>query len=82
MTPTATPTDAVTPTPTRSAAKGDVDCNGRVDAIDAANLLQYIARRTQTLRCLANADVNNDGARNAIDVALVLQYTARLISSL
>lgn len=66
-----------TPTPTpRPHALGDVNCDSRVNAIDAALILQYHARLIGSLRCADSADVNNDGAINSIDASLLLQYVA------
>lgn len=61
---------------------GDANCNGDVNAIDAALTLQLIAGLVGSLSCEANADVNGDGAVNAIDVALILQFTAGLLDQL
>jgi uncharacterized repeat protein (TIGR02543 family) len=81
--PTATPTPRPPqPTPTPNAWKGDVNCDGRINAIDAAYLLQYSAGRLGILPCAINADVNNDGWFNSIDSALILQYSAGLVASL
>ncbi len=81
-TPTYTPTPTSTPTPTPQGVRGDVNCDGRTDPVDAALLLQFGAGLVGSLACQQNADVNHDGAVNAIDAALVLQYSAGLISSL
>ncbi len=61
---------------------GDVNCDGVVNAIDAAVILQYDAGLLASLRCVENADANGDGLINALDAALVLQYDAGLIDSL
>jgi hypothetical protein len=61
---------------------GDASCDGEVDAIDAALILQLNAGLIGTLPCEMDADVNGDGAVNAIDAALVLQYAAGLIDTL
>lgn len=79
---TRTPTHTPTRTPTPSAVAGDVNCDGRVDSIDAALLLQYGAGLLTTLPCAQGADVNGDGAINSIDAALVLQYVAGLVAHL
>jgi len=83
-TPTATPTRTHTPTPTRtptpSVARGDASCDGNVNSIDAALVLQYIARVLTSLRCAAAADVNGDGRIDAVDAALILQYDAGLLT--
>jgi oligosaccharide reducing-end xylanase len=61
---------------------GDVDCDGDIDAIDAALLLQRSAGLLMTLRCQQNADTNGDGSVNSIDAALVLQLVAGYLDSL
>ena len=94
-TPTATPTSTPTPTatltpteppatasPTPAGVIGDADCNGEVDAIDAAFILQFIANFLETVPCLVLADANISGGVNPIDAALILQFIAGLIDSL
>lgn len=61
---------------------GDANCDGTVNAIDAAFMLQFGAGLITALPCPAAADVNRDGSINSIDVALVLQYIAGLIGHL
>ena len=58
---------------------GDVNCDGAINAIDAALVLQYGAGLLEDLPCFAAADVNGDGSVNAIDSALILQYVAGLL---
>ena len=70
------------PTPTPEGLVGDANCNGSVDAIDAALVLQFSAGLVYTLSCQENADANEDGSLNAIDAALILQLTAGLLPSL
>jgi plastocyanin len=81
-TPTPTATSSPPPTPTPLDPLGDVNCNGAVDSIDAALVLQLGAGLIDSLACQQNADVNGDGAINAIDAALILQFVAGLIDSL
>jgi hypothetical protein len=61
---------------------GDVSCNGSVDSIDAALILQFGAGLIGSLGCQDAADTNEDGTVNSIDAALVLQFSAGLIPSL
>jgi hypothetical protein len=63
-------------------APGDVSCDGSVNSIDAALVLQFGAGLIGTLACQDAADVNGDSTINAIDAALILQYGAGLIPSL
>lgn len=78
---TPTPMHTVTPTATPYLA-GDADCNGQVNAIDSALILQYVAGLLPSLSCGAAADANADGEINAIDSALILQFVAGLINQL
>ena len=80
-TPTPTPT-SVPPSPTPAGVTGDVNCNGSVDSIDAALVLQLTAGLVDSLSCQENADTNEDGTTNSIDAALILQLTAGLLSNL
>ncbi len=61
---------------------GDANCNGIVNPIDAALILQINAGLLSALSCEENADVNGDGSIDAVDAALVLQFSARLLNSL
>lgn len=60
---------------------GDANCNGEVNAIDAAIVLQINAGLVRAPSCAENADVNQDGSIDAIDAALILQWVAGLIGS-
>jgi len=71
-----------TPMPTSPRQPGDVNCDGTVNSVDAALVLQYSAGLVGSLRCHDQADVNRDRSVNAVDAALILQYVAGLISSL
>jgi hypothetical protein len=57
---------------------GDATCDGRVDSIDAAIVLQYTAALLGSLACPAG-DVNDDGRSDATDAAIILQHVAGLI---
>jgi subtilisin-like proprotein convertase family protein len=61
---------------------GDANCNGTVDAIDAALILQFAAGLFGQIPCEFEADVNGDLQINPLDAALILQYIAGLIPSL
>ncbi len=61
---------------------GDSDCNGSVNSIDAALILQNVAGLLANLTCPDGADANSDGRINAIDAALVLQFSAGLLGEL
>ena len=58
---------------------GDADCDGDVDAIDAAHVLQFEAGLLAELDCADNADANHDGTAGPIDAAIILQTSAGLI---
>ena len=66
-------------TPTPDGLVGDANCNGSVDSIDAALILQLTAGLVDSHPCQGNADVNDSGAVDSIDAALVLQFTAGLL---
>jgi plastocyanin len=61
---------------------GDADCDGTVNAIDAAVVLQYGEGIINSVPCEENGDANRDGTIDAIDTALILQYSASIIASL
>ncbi len=70
------------PTVPPGGTTGDVNCNGSIDSIDAALVLQLTAGLVGSLSCQENADTNGDGVTNAIDAALILQFNAGLIGAL
>ena len=57
--------------------KGDINGEGNVDAQDASLILQYVAKKTDTIQ---NADINGDGVVDAQDASLILQYVAKIIT--
>lgn len=58
---------------------GDIDCNGLVNSIDAAVLLQHDAGLLGPPACDFNGDMNQDGRITSIDAALILRRVAGLI---
>ena len=61
---------------------GDANCDGNVNALDAALMLQLGAGLITSLPCELAADVNGDGRVDPLDAALVLQFAAGLIDQL
>jgi hypothetical protein len=78
---TRTPTRTRTPTP-EPAVVGDASCDGLVNSIDAALVLQLVADLLEAFSCQANVDTNGDGRVDAIDAALILQFDAGFLDSL
>jgi hypothetical protein len=58
---------------------GDANCDGTVNSLDAAVVLQYAAGIIDTLPCPDAADVDSDGDTDAIDSLLILQHSAGLL---
>ncbi len=81
---TPVPTNTAVPAPTSTPAGllGDVNSDGRIDAIDAALVLQFSAGLLPALPSQDQADVNGNGMVDAIDAALILQFTAGLLTTL
>jgi uncharacterized protein YkwD len=73
---------ATTSAGTPTAAAGDANCDGAVNSIDAALVLQYSAGLIGSLSCQGLADVNYSSSVSAVDAALILQFSAGLISQL
>jgi len=82
LTPTPTNTPPPTSTPTPPVLRGDGNCDGRVNSLDALAVLQFSAGLLAHLACGDAADANRNGTVNALDAALILQYDAGLIRSL
>ena len=78
-TPTASPMLTATPTPTPAGPAGDADCNGLVNSIDAAFVLQLVAGLIGTVPCPLAADTNGSGEIDAIAATLILQIDAGLL---
>lgn len=58
---------------------GDVDCNGKIQSIDASVLRQYlIGKRTLDNQQLKNADVNADGVIDETDAKLIQEYVVQM----
>ncbi len=91
-TPSATPTPSITPTATSTATptitprpappSGDASCNGEVNSVDAALVLQVTAALLESAPCGVAADANADGAVGSVDAALILQVDAGLLPGL
>ncbi len=96
MTPTQTPTSTMnqngTPLPTSmstpvpstpvSSRTGDASCDGNVDPLDAALILQFAAGLFSGLPCPNEADASGDGIVDPLDAALILQFSAGLLDAL
>ncbi len=68
------PTSALPPRLT----DGDANCDGNVDSVDAAVILQASAGLIDATPCPDVADVNFDYEVNSLDAAIVLQMVAAL----
>ena len=61
-------------------AFGDVNGDGQINSLDAAQVLKYDAEMIELDEyALAAADVNGDGAVNSLDAAQILKYDAEMI---
>ncbi|MCH8161672.1 MAG: dockerin type I repeat-containing protein, partial [Chloroflexi bacterium] len=76
------PTSTPPPPTSTPVSSGDANCDGAVDAIDAALVLQRDAGLVSALPCGERADVNGDGLLNSLDAVLILQFAADLIPQL
>jgi hypothetical protein len=84
-TPTAspTPTDSPSPTPTPTSGptiKGDANCSGFVDSVDALIALRDAAGlpNQASAECVAQADVDCSTTINPVDALKILRYAAGL----
>ena len=64
------------------ATLGDVNCDGAIDSIDSALIVQMWAGLSQSLPCQHIADVNGSGVIGPVDALLILQYSAGLLADL
>ncbi len=58
---------------------GDANGDNKINAQDAANILQYDVKVITVLKYIRGADVNDDGKINAQDASLILMYDVKLI---
>lgn len=59
--------------------RGDANCDGRTNSIDAAIVLQYVADLLDSLPCPRLADMDRDEDVTSLDAALILQADAGLL---
>jgi hypothetical protein len=63
-------------------ALADVNCDGYINPVDAALILQFGAAIVSSLPCQGSADVNHDVLIDPRDALLILQFDAGIISIL
>ena len=64
-------------------AKGDVNKDGKINSLDAVEILKYVAKKkTLTDEQLALADTTRDGKVNSLDAVRILKYVAKKISEI
>ena len=63
-------------------ASGDVNCDGSVNSVDAALILQFEAALKDSFACPDAADVDGDSAVNSIDARIVLELDAGIQAGL
>ncbi len=79
--PTPTPTPAPTPSPTpQTGLRGDADCSGSINAVDALHVLRRVAAFPSEPPCIAAGDTNCDGQIDATDALRILRATAGIES--
>ena len=78
-TPTSTSTPPPTPTP-EPILRGDADCTGAVNAVDALFVLRYAAVLQPFAACIQASDVECDGDIDAVDALTILRHVAGLAS--
>jgi hypothetical protein len=85
-TPTAVPSPTASPEPEMTATMtpgpdqvvGDANCDGEVNSLDAALVLQLHAALLDVFPCGGDGDYDQDGAATSLDAALILQVEAEL----
>jgi hypothetical protein len=55
-----------------------VDCNGRLDSVDALQILRHVVGLPGGPACIAYGDTNCDGSIDATDALRVLRHVAGL----
>ncbi len=75
--------------PSAAIEKGDVDCDGSINSVDALLILRFVAYLTPgTATCtsgsvyMPGADVDSNSVVNSIDALYILRYVAQLPSPL
>lgn len=72
----------IDPAPTPAPELGDVNADGFINSLDAAQVLKYDAQLiTFDEATLYTANTNGDGAIDSLDAAQILKYDAQLIDS-
>ena len=66
--------------PTQGTMKGDVDCDGDIDARDLTVLARHLAKIEVITdpAALDNADVNSDGEISALDLTVLARHLAKI----
>lgn len=58
--------------------RGDTDCDGDIDSVDALNALKDVAGQDHDASCIVLADTDCDGDRDAVDALGILRHIAAL----